>query len=155
MLIFKALHILSMFGGVMFLVGEAFFYARAIWRGDLTGLAAVRRLAGDRPVIGASLFIAGVVFGLLTALTGGFDFLAGWLIAAYALVATLVVVNALPWVQRLPRLGTAAIEVETGQRPADEVLAAMLAIRTPTLVAVGLNVLLFAAIIGDMVLKPF
>ena len=71
MLIFKVLHILSMFGATTFLVAEALLYARAIWRGDVSGLAAVRRLMGGRPVVGAAFFVAGVVFGLLTVLTGG------------------------------------------------------------------------------------
>ena len=81
---FKVLHILSMFAAVTLLVGEALLYARAIWRSDVAGLAAVRRLLGGRPLLGVSFFIAGIVFGLLAAVTGGFEFFAGWLIAAYA-----------------------------------------------------------------------
>ena len=82
MLIFKALHILSMFAAVTFLVGEALLYGRAIWRRDVAGLVAVRRLVGGRPVLGASFLVAGIAFGIVTALTGGFDIFAGWLIAA-------------------------------------------------------------------------
>jgi hypothetical protein len=93
--------------------------------------------------------------GVLTALTGPFDFFAGWLIAAYARVVAMFVVNGSPWVQRPPRLAAEAIEAEAGQRPIAEVAAVMAEIRTATLVAVALNVLLFAAIILDMVLKPF
>jgi hypothetical protein len=155
MLIFKALHIVSMFAATTLLVAEAILYARAIWRGDVSGLAAVRRLMGGRPVAGAAFLILGVVFGLLTALTGGLDFLAGWLIAAYVLVVAMFVVNGSPWVQRLPRVAAEAIEAEAGRRRADDVAAAMLRIRTATLVAVALNVVLFVAIIADMVLKPF
>jgi uncharacterized membrane protein len=155
MLIFKALHILSMFAAVTFLIGEAFFYAVAIWRGDVAGLAAVRRLVGGRPVIGVVFLIAGIVFGVLTALTGGLDFFAGWLIAAYVLIVALFGVNGSPWVQRLPRLGLAAMEAEAGQRPVEEVVGAMRAMRTVTLLAVAINAALFAAIIADMVLKPF
>jgi len=96
MLIFKALHILSMFAAVTFLIGEALFYAVAIWRGDVAGLAAVRRLVGGRPVAGVSFLVAGIVFGILAALNGGFDLFAGWLIAAYALVLALFAVNGSP-----------------------------------------------------------
>lgn len=155
MLIFKALHVLSMFAAATFLVGEALLYARAIWRADVAGLAAVRRLVGGRPVVGVSFLVAGIVFGLLSAVTGAFDLLAGWLIAAYGMIVALFLVNASPWVQRLPRLGAEAIEAEAGQRPSDEVVAAMAALRTGTLVVVAINVALFAAIIADMVLKPF
>jgi uncharacterized protein YacL len=155
MLIFKALHILMMFGAVTVLIGEALFYAIAIWRGDIKAVAAIRRVAGSRPVVGVVFLMAGIVFGLLAAMTGGFDFFAGWLIAAYVLVVALFLVNGSPWVQRLPRLGAEAIEAEAGQRPADDVLAAMAGMRTAILVAVAVNVALFAAIIADMVLKPF
>jgi uncharacterized membrane protein len=154
MLIFKLLHIWSMFAAVTLLVGEALFYARAVWRADVAGLAAVRRLVGGRPVVGAAFLVAGIVFGLLAALTGGFDLLAGWLLAAYALIVALFAVNGSPWVQRLPRLGLEAMQAEAGQRPVDEVVRAMARTRTAVLVAVALNVALFAAIILDMVVKP-
>ena len=155
MLVFKTLHILSMFAAATLLVGEALLYARAIWQGDVDGLAAVRRLVGGRPVLGAAFLVAGVGFGVLTALTGPFDFLAGWLIAAYALVVAMFIVNGSPWVQRLPRLAAQAVEAEVGQRPSEEVAAVMAKIRTATLVAVAVNVALFTAIIADMILKPF
>jgi len=155
MLIFTALHVLTMFAAVTFLIGEALFYAIAIWRGDAAGLAAVRRLVGGRPVVGVSFLLAGIVFGVLAALTGGIDLFAGWLIAAYVLVVALFLVNGSPWVQRLPRLGVEAIEAEAGQRPVEQVVAAMATARTGILVAVAVNVALFAAIIADMVLKPF
>jgi Mn2+/Fe2+ NRAMP family transporter len=107
---FKVLHILSMFAAVTFLVGEALLYALAIWRSDVAGLAAVRRLLGGRPLLGVAFFVAGIVFGLLTAMTGGFEFFAGWLIAAYVLIVALFLVNGSPPVQRLPRIGAEAME---------------------------------------------
>ena len=140
MLAFKALHVLSMFAAVTFLVSEAVLYGRAIWRSDVAGLAAVRRLVGGRPVIGAAFLGVGIVFGVLAALTGAFDLLDGWLVAAYVLIAALLVVNASPWVQRLPKLGAEAMEAVAGQRPAEKVLEGMAEVRTPDLVAVALNI---------------
>src|SRR5918994_2503362 len=131
MLVFKALHILAMFAAVTFLVGEALLYSRAIWRGDVAGLAAARRLIGGRPVMGASFLVGGIVFGLLAALTGGFDFLAGWLIAAYVLVAALFVVNGSPWVQRLPRLADDAVAAEAGPPAGARVIPPIAAIPPP------------------------
>ena len=90
--------------------------AAQIWRGDVAGLAAVRRLVGGRPVIGAAFLALGIVFGVLAAVTGAFDLLDGWLVAAYLLIAALLVVNASPWVQRLPKLGAEAVEAEAGER---------------------------------------
>jgi hypothetical protein len=71
------------------------------------------------------------------------------------LIVALFLVNGSPWVQQLPRLGAEAIEAEAGQRPVDEVVAAMATMRAVIFVAVTVNVVLFAAIIADMVLKPF
>jgi hypothetical protein len=93
-------------------LGEHLVYAVAVWRRDVRALAAIRRLsvkpfylAEGAPVVAIGLLLAGVVFGLLTALTGGFDVLAGWLIAAYMLVAAILVFGGSPWVRRLARLG--------------------------------------------------
>ena len=90
MLIFKALHILSMFTMVAVGVGGYSVYALAVGRRDIHALAAIHRtLARGRLVanVSALALLAGVVFGLLTALTAGLDFLTGWLINAYVLVA--------------------------------------------------------------------
>jgi hypothetical protein len=156
MLAFKALHILTMFAAVAFLVGESTFIAIAIWRGDVRALAAIRRLTGGRPVVGAALFLIGIGFGLLTVATGGFDFLAGWLIAAYVMVVALFAVSALPVVQKgLLGLIRRAVEAEAGQRPAEEVARDMAAFRGRIVTVVTINAALFAALILDMVLKPF
>lgn len=153
MVIFKLLHIASMFAAVTFLIGEQFLISRAIWRRDVRALAAFHRLIGVRPVLGVSLFMAGIVFGLLTAATGGLDFLAGWLIAAYVLVAGLLAFNASPWVQRLPKLGAMAVEADAGERPIDDVVEGMAASHVGLLFAI--NAILFVALITDMVVKPF
>jgi hypothetical protein len=160
MLIFKALHILSMFAAVTLLVGEHLFYAAAVWRRDVRALAAIRRLsvrpfylAEGAPVVAVGLLLAGVVFGLLTALTGGLDLLAGWLIAAYVLMAAILVLGGSPWVRRLARLGDEAIEAEAGGRPVEEVVQAMAGSHAGLLFVIAAAI--FAAIILDMVLKPF
>jgi hypothetical protein len=156
MLAFKALHILTMFAAVAFLVGESTFIAIAIWRGDVRALAAIRRMTGGRPVVGAALFLIGIGFGLLTVATGGFDFLAGWLIAAYVMVVALFAVSALPVVQKgLLVFIRRAVEAEAGQRPAEEVARDMAAFRGRIVTVVTINAALFAALILDMVLKPF
>jgi hypothetical protein len=156
MLIFKALHILFMFGAIAFLVGEATLFAVAIWRGDVRGLAAMRRLTGRRPIIGTSLFLVGIGLGVLTVATGPYDFLAGWLIAAYALVVVTVGINALPVVQQgFLGLTEEAVEADAGQRSFEEVASEMSAFRGTFALVVVANWVLFAALILDMVLKPF
>jgi hypothetical protein len=96
--------------------------------------------------------IAGVLFGLLTAATGGFDFVDGWLIAAYVLVAVFVVLGGRQ-AGRIVKLGNEAVESQNGKRPVDDVVRAMVASRA--LVWFGANLVLVVAIIADMVLKPF
>jgi hypothetical protein len=86
-------------------------------------------------------------------LTGGFDFLAGWLIAAYVLIAAILVFGGSPWVRRLARLGDEAVEAEAGERPVEEVVRHMAGSHAGLLFVIAAA--LFAAIIADMVLKPF
>ena len=155
MLIFKALHILAMFSVVAMEIGAEFLYAFAISRRDVRALATVHGIL-ERARLGPisiAIFISGVVFGLLTALTGGFNFLAGWLIAAYVLVTVIFVSGSRLWPKTLLPLGAKAVEAEAGQRPAHDVVRDMVAshaVRSFVAMAV-----LFVLIILDMVLKPF
>ena len=155
MLTFKALHILSMFSVVTMEIAAEFLFVYTISRRDIRGLATVHRIL-ERIRLGPisiAVFIAGVVFGLLTALTGSFDFLAGWLIAAYLLVATIFVGAGMLWPRVLLPLGIKAVEADEGKRPREDVvreLAASHAVRFHLVM-----VTLFVLIILDMVLKPF
>lgn len=156
MLVFKVLHILSMFAAVAFLLGESTYLAVAIWRRDVPALAAIRRVAGRRPLVGALIFLIGIGFGLLTAATGGLDFFAGWLIAAYVMVVVLLGLSGLPVIQKgMVGLADKAVEAEAGRRPAEEVIAEMATLRRVIGLIVAANWLLFGAIIVDMIVKPF
>jgi len=154
MLIFKALHILSMFAMVTIEIGAEFLYAFAISRRDVRVLATIHRIlehsrAGPISIVA---LVAGVAFGLLTAATGGLDFFDGWLIAAYVLVAVFAV-NAGRVAGKMVRLGADAVEAEAGRRPVEDVVRDMVASRLLRWFA--LDVALVVAIILDMVLKPF
>jgi hypothetical protein len=155
MLSFKALHVLLMFTAVTLTMGDALFIAVAIWRRDVRALASFQRIVGVRPVIGASIFVVGIAFGLLTVATGGLDFLAGWLIAAYVLVAILLVFQAVPPVQKMVQLAREAVEAEAGRHSMEDVVRGMDAIRGGFPIVVAVNAALLVAIILDMVLKPF
>lgn len=155
MLIFKALHILSMFSVVTMEIGAEFLYAFAISRRDVRALATVHRILEQIRLgpISIVVFVAGVAFGLVTVATGGFDFLAGWLIAAYVLVAVILVGGARLWPKTFLPLGAKAVEAEAGQRPVEDVVREMVASRA-VLRFVAMATL-FVLIILDMVLKPF
>jgi len=154
MLIFKVMHILSMVTMITIFSGGEFFYAFAIWRRDVRALATIHRLEKQSraPIVGIAALFAGVVFGLLTAATGGMDFFQGWLIAAYVLVAVFLI-NANTLGLRLIKLADKAIEADEGKRPAEEVVRDMAASKAGLFFI--LNAAIFAAIIVDMVLKPF
>ena len=114
----------------------------------------VHRLAEQSRIgmLSIVFLIAGVLFGLLTAATGGFDFVDGWLIAAYVLVAVFVVLGGRQ-AGRIVKLGNEAVESQNGKRPVIDVVRAMVASRA--LVWFGADLVLVVAIIADMVLKPF
>jgi len=153
--IFKALHILAMFSVVTIEIGAEFLYAFTISRRDVRGLATVHRIVEQARLgnIGIAVFISGIAFGVLTALTGGLDLFAGWLIAAYALVAVIFVAAFPLWAKTLLPLGAKAVEAEAGQRPVDEVVRDMVASRAVRWFVAMATI--FVLIILDMVLKPF
>ena len=155
MLIFKALHILSMFTMVAIFIGGEIYYTLAIQARDVRALAWLYRneLRFRLVYVALGVLVAGVIFGLLTALTGGFDVLDGWLIAGYVLVA-LFFVNAQIFARATVKLAERAIEAEAGQRPEEEVVGEMAA-SNPALILFAVNATIFAALILDMVLKPF
>lgn len=154
MLIWKALHIVSMFTMVAGFIGVEVFYAAAMRSRDVHKVAWVQRTlekTGFGPLALIAL-VAGIVFGLLTAATGGFDLAGNWLIVAYVLVG-LFLVNAVLVGKPVVDAGKAAIEAEEGHRSADEVLATLPVNRAVFLLLA--NGVIFVAIILDMTLKPF
>jgi uncharacterized membrane protein len=155
MLIFKALHILSMVTMITAEIGAEFLFVFAISRSDVRGLATIHRMLEQARIgtVGIGAFVAGVAFGLLTAATGGLDFFAGWLIAAYVLVAVILVSGSRHWPKTLLPLGAKAVEAEAGQRPIEDVVRDMVASRAVLWFVVMSTI--FVLIILDMVLKPF
>jgi Predicted integral membrane protein (DUF2269) len=155
MLIFKALHILSMVTMVMLFSGGELYYAFAIRARNVRAVAWLQSTERRNGIAFFALgaLLSGIAFGLLTAATGGLDFFDGWLIAAYVLIG-LFVVNSALFATRVVRIGDHAVEAEEGTRPVEEVVAEMAATRSGVLLF-AINATIFALIILDMVLKPF
>jgi len=155
MLIFKALHILSMVTMVMLFSGGELYYAFAIRARNVRALAWLQSTERRNGIAFFALgaLLSGILFGLLTAATGGLDFFDGWLIAAYVLIG-LFFLNSVLFATRVIRIGDHAVEAEEGKRPVEEVVAEMAATRSGVLLFV-INATIFALIILDMVLKPF
>ena len=155
MLTFKALHILAMVAMVTIEIGAESLYALAISRRDVEGLATVHRLL-DRARAGpASIvaFVSGVVFGLLTAATGGLDFLDGWLIAAYVLVVMFLASTSM-FLREALKLGRAAVTAAGSSDGATDQVTRQLT-QTRVMSWFAIDVAIVVAFILDMVLKPF
>jgi len=153
MLIWKTLHVLSMIAMITAFIGAETFYAAAIARRDVGTLAFVHRTVERAGLgwIGMGGILAGIVFGLLTAATGGFDFVAPWLLIAYLLVGVFFV-NAGAAGMRIVHVAKAAVEADAGSGAGEDVVREMESTRAVRLVLV--NVVIFVAIVADMVLKP-
>ena len=107
------------------------------------------RGVGSLAIIG---LVAGIVFGVLAALDGGFALTAPWPIAAYVLIG-IFLVNAAIIGRYVFYMGREAVKADEGERPVEEVEQEMTTNRGVLLVAI--NAVLFALIIADMTLKPF
>jgi Predicted integral membrane protein (DUF2269) len=153
MLEWKTLHILSMITMITTFIGAEIFYAAAVWRRDVHALAFVQRTLERLGigVIALGALLLGIVFGLLTAATGGFDYVAPWLVIAYVLVVVFLV-NGFTLGAKLVSDGKAAMEAEAGNGSIQEVADSMIPNRGA--IVVGINIVLFALIVADMVLKP-
>lgn len=144
------LHITSMFAAVTIVIGSEWWATYAIRRGDIGALRAYFRVSRRADALGTVLFVAGIAFGLIAAVTIGWDLLRGWLVVAYVLVALTIVVGSLT----MPYLGRveAALPEGDDHEPGPE-LASLLRSPVP-LVASAISGLLIALIIADMVFKP-
>jgi uncharacterized membrane protein len=151
MLFFKFLHIASMFAAVTLIFGSIVFLDLVGRRRDLAAYRRLDAIVQRTDNVGVVLFLAGIVFGVLTALAGGFDLTAGWLLLAYVLVAALFAEGFLFTIPRYGRIREAANQ-------ADEVRAALEVdqlLRSPHhAVLVTVTGLLWVAVIFVMVLKP-
>lgn len=91
--LWKFLHVVAMFSAVTLLVGGDVLFHALRRTGDRNALR--RFLSAINPLfaLGVALLTAGIVFGLLAAATGSWDFLARWLVGAYLIVGALYLVG--------------------------------------------------------------
>ncbi|HEX2090122.1 MAG TPA: hypothetical protein VHI54_09405 [Actinomycetota bacterium] len=151
MLIWKFLHIASMFTAVTLLFAYDIVIHRSSARGDVATVRAVGKL---KPLVensGIAIFFVGVAFGIVAALVGPFDLTQGWLIAAYVLVAILLVLGAGPESAWLRQLIEAADRDTSGSASAEFTALA----RDPRRHLSWVSAFLYAAVIYVMVVKPF
>ena len=150
--IWKFLHIASMFVAVSIFVGQGMLSGAVARSGDVR---AVRRIlaAEDRfAPIGGGLFLLGIVFGFITAITSDFDLTETWLLIGYAL-SLFILVNGLTYHRAQAEKLKAAAAAGSEDQPSDELRA--LAGAPSGVVMNAIDGLAWLAIIYVMVAKPF
>ena len=150
--IWKFLHIASMFVAVSIFVGQGMLSGAVARSGDVL---AVRRIlaAEDRfAPIGGALFLLGIVFGFVTAITSDFDLTATWLLIGYAL-SLFILVNGLTYHRSQAEKLKAAASASSEDQPSEALRA--LAGASSVAVMNAIDGLAWLAIIYVMVAKPF
>ena len=146
MLLFKLIHVLSMFGVVTMWVGAWVIWDLVARTGDRVALRRVDKVSQVTGQAGFLLLIVGVIAGFATALTGGLNLAAGWLLIAYALLLSDLLTL------RLFEIHVGRVRDASKDETADLQRVASSRLANATLVAV---IGFWAFLIADMVVKPF
>ncbi len=140
------LHILTVFAVVVIHSGSQVLVLAAARAGQPAAVVAIAGMYARTGRFVPPLGMLGLLFGLGTALTGGFNLLAPWLLIAYGLFLLMVIYGGVKSHPFIVDLGEA---VRAGRPGHEEMLG------RPLTVVVGVDALIIVAIIADMVLKPF
>ena len=146
MLAFKVVHVIAMFGVVTLWVGGWILWDLVARRGDRKALRTVDSVTQFTGGIGFALFLIGIAAGFGTAFTGGFNLVAPWLVIAYAIILSDLVV--LRWSQ---------VHVARVRSAQNDESADLKAVASSTRGNVTLVVLVgfWLVLVADMVVKPF
>jgi hypothetical protein len=146
---FKYLHVVAMFFAIALAVSSELVVRRVAESADAhairTTIARVRPLANLSNV----LFLLGIAFGIVAALTGNMNLLAPWLVLAYVAVAGAFALGMFvvdPWVARLEAATAGEASPTQVRAVVDEPVA-----RAGTWALMGL----IAILVFLMVVKPF
>jgi hypothetical protein len=145
-LLWKILHVVSMVGVITLWVGAWVVWDLVARTGDRRALRRVDLISQTTGQIGFALLLIGLVTGFVTAITGGFDLTAPWLLIAYALVLFDLVI--LRWAT----VHVARVRAAQDDANADLTVIASSPRANATLVVL---VTFWVLLIVDMILKPF
>jgi hypothetical protein len=149
-LIFKFLHIASMFAAVTLVFGSIVFADLLARRGDAATYLRLDAIVQRTDLVAVGLFLAGLAFGFATALLGGIDLTASWLLLAYILVAAILIEGIFITIPRYNHIR----EVAKGD-PATAGAEIARLVRAPTHVALVVVVaVLWLSVIYVMIVKP-
>ena len=150
--IFKYLHIVAMFFAVALALSSELVVRRVATSGDVRAIRATVPRVRPLGNIATGLFLLGVVFGIVAALTGQIDLLAPWLILAYVLFISATLLGILvmdPWSARLE-----AAAVASQDDAASDALRSVITEPAARAGSWALMVIV-AALVFVMVVKPF
>jgi uncharacterized membrane protein len=150
--IWKFLHIACMFVAVSIFVGQGMLSGAVARSGDVPAVRRVLATEDRFAPVGGAMFILGIVFGFLTAITGDFDLTQTWLLIAYA-IALFIFVNGITYHRRQAERLKAAAAASPDDRPSDELRAITGAPSVAVMNAI--DGIAWLAIIYLMVAKPF
>lgn len=151
MLVFKFLHIASMFAAVTLIFGSIVFLDLLARRADAVAYLRLDALVKRTDTVAIGLFLMGLAFGFATALTGALDLTASWLILAYLLVGAMLVEGILITIPRYNHIRDVATRSDPGN--AGDAIARL--VRHPRHVAlVTIAAILWLGVIYVMVVKP-
>ncbi len=148
----KFLHIVAMFVAVSIFVGQGMLSGAVARSGDVRALHRVLAAEERFAPLGGSVFLIGIVFGFLAAITGDFDLTRTWLVISYVL-ALFILVNGLTYHRRQAEKLKAAAEASPDDRSSEELRA--IAGAPSAAVMNAIDGLAWLAIIYVMVAKPF
>ena len=135
-----------MFGVITLWVGAWVIWDLVARTGDRSALRRVDHVSQTTGQIGFAFLIIGIVAGFVTAITGGFNLTAPWLLIAYALVLSDLLV--LRWAT----VHTTRVRAAQNDPTADlKGIASSARANVTLVVLIGFWLL----IIADMILKPF
>ena len=141
-------HIAAMFIAASVTVGGDLLFLRIASDGNAATTARLGHAIRRRGPLTKYIYEIGILFGLITALLGGFNLLAPWLIGAYLVIAALVYVSG--WIAA-PAY-TKILEV-AGTGDDEAVKQTLASTRYPR--AAQVTTLLFLLAVFLMVVKPF
>jgi uncharacterized membrane protein len=150
--IWKFLHIASMFVAVSIFVGQGMLSGTVARSGDVRALRRILAVEDRFAPIGGGLFLLGIVFGFVTAITGDFDLTETWLLIGYAL-SLFILVNGVTY----HRSQAEKLKAAAAESPEDQPSDALQALAGAPSVAVmnTIDGLAWLGIIYVMVAKPF
>lgn len=144
-LLFKFIHVGSMFLATAFAIGPAVLLFAVARSGNIDTIRRTFAHTGRVFRLGAAFYGLGLVFGFVTAVNGAIPITTPWLVAAYALILVLIAFNFTfeRWTHR----------VEDAVSDRDVTEAPVLKSRTPGIALVGMATATLL-IVFVMVVKP-